>query len=183
MSHSIETDVHEGRLPLARLVGGMLADLAAHIDRVPPELWGSRGRSLGPATLGQHARHCLDHAAALVRGVAEGVVDYDRRERSTRTESDPTHAAVVARELAAAFEDLVDRVAPERALEVHAACGTDHEECAQPSSFGRELQFLVSHTVHHLAMIAAICREHGVAVAADFGVAPSTLRHRRATGG
>ncbi|NIP97468.1 MAG: hypothetical protein GWO24_30170, partial [Akkermansiaceae bacterium] len=43
---------------------------------------------------------------------------------------------------------------------------------------GRELQFLVSHTVHHFAMIGGICRALGVALEDDFGVAPSTIRHR-----
>jgi hypothetical protein len=43
------------------------------------------------------------------------------------------------------------------------------------TSVGRELQFLVSHTVHHYAVIAAMLRPQGVEPGADFGVAPSTL--------
>jgi hypothetical protein len=47
------------------------------------------------------------------------------------------------------------------------------------SSARRELQFLLSHTVHHYALIAMICRQYGVGVEEDFGVAPSTLKYRR----
>ena len=50
-------------------------------------------------------------------------------------------------------------------------------------ALGRELQFLVSHTVHHAAMIAASCRARGLPTADEYGVAPSTLRHRAAITG
>jgi hypothetical protein len=42
----------------------------------------------------------------------------------------------------------------------------------------RELEFLLSHTVHHYAIVAILCRLQGIAVDDGFGVAPSTLRHR-----
>ena len=49
------------------------------------------------------------------------------------------------------------------------------------SSVGRELLTLSTHTIHHFALIAITLRAHGVAVDPDFGVAPSTLRHRQKT--
>jgi len=52
------------------------------------------------------------------------------------------------------------------------------ENAWQISSFGRELAFLLSHTVHHQALIAVICRQLNVPLAAEFGVASATLRHR-----
>ncbi|MEP0552783.1 MAG: hypothetical protein ABJE29_00430, partial [Balneola sp.] len=45
------------------------------------------------------------------------------------------------------------------------------------SSIRRELQFLVSHTVHHYALIGLILKTMDVEVPEDFGVAPSTLKH------
>ena len=47
-----------------------------------------------------------------------------------------------------------------------------------PSSVRRELQFLLSHTVHHHALVKELLRARGRAIGADFGVAPSTLEHR-----
>jgi hypothetical protein len=44
------------------------------------------------------------------------------------------------------------------------------------SSLARELQFTLSHTVHHYALIALILRLQGFAPPADFGVAPATLQ-------
>ena len=49
----------------------------------------------------------------------------------------------------------------------------------QRSSLGRELQFVISHTVHHAAMIAVSCRARGLPTAEPLGVAAATLRHRR----
>ena len=41
------------------------------------------------------------------------------------------------------------------------------------------MQFLLSHTVHHYALIGAILRLSGVEPPAGFGLAPSTLRHQQ----
>jgi hypothetical protein len=53
----------------------------------------------------------------------------------------------------------------------------------QPSSVGRELLFLSSHTVHHWALVAALLRHQGIEPGVEFGVAPSTLDHRRTSVG
>jgi hypothetical protein len=43
------------------------------------------------------------------------------------------------------------------------------------SSLGRELEFVLSHTVHHHALIAEKLAANGDNAVRDFGVAPSTL--------
>jgi hypothetical protein len=35
--------------------------------------------------------------------------------------------------------------------------------------------------VHHFALLAPHCRQHGIPTPADFGQAPSTVAHARAT--
>ena len=45
------------------------------------------------------------------------------------------------------------------------------------SSIFRELQFLLSHTIHHFALVAMLLRLQGCVPAVDFGVALSTLNH------
>jgi hypothetical protein len=50
-----------------------------------------------------------------------------------------------------------------------------------PSTIGRELQFLASHTVHHFAIMAMILRLQDIHPPADFGIAPSTLRFMKET--
>src|SRR4030095_7767776 len=111
-------------------------------------------------------------------GLTTGEVNYDKRRR------DP--AIEYSRETAIhATEEVLDRLRllsratlglPLRILQ--AAHGAEREE-PQGSSLGRELLFLVSHTVHHYAIIKLVLDERGVDCDADFGVAPSTLAYRR----
>jgi hypothetical protein len=42
------------------------------------------------------------------------------------------------------------------------------------SSVCRELAFVISHTIHHNAIVGQILQSHGVAVDSRYGVAPST---------
>lgn len=57
-------------------------------------------------------------------------------------------------------------------------CPADAPQRFLPSSIGRELQVLCSHTIHHYALIAFILAAQGIRVKEDLGVAPSTIRHR-----
>ena len=66
-----------------------------------------------------------------------------------------------------------------RALQVALDCTEDEAPRWAPSSVARELQFLVSHTVHHYAVIAAMLRPQGIEPGVDFGVAPSTLKYEQ----
>ncbi len=47
------------------------------------------------------------------------------------------------------------------------------------STLKRELQFLVSHTVHHFALIRALLGGSGIDPGESFGLAPSTAAARR----
>lgn len=148
-----------------RLVGGLDDDLFSR----PAE-------GFYRSTIGGHLRHCLDHYDSFSNGLAEGKVDYDHRMRLPELESETAKALAKTQEVSAALKALSeDSTAGD--LLVKMDCGLSAVGW-QPSTVGRELQFLVSHTVHHFAMIGGICRELGVALESDFGVAPSTVRHR-----
>lgn len=156
-------------------------DLLTHLDdalytAAPPPPLGA---------VGGHFRHCLDFYGCFLRGLETGDVDYDDRRRDPRLEGE-RHAALGAlRDLAAGLENLApDRVAPDRPLRVSQdrACDSEGREAEDRwcrSTVGRELQFLRSHTIHHYALIAATLRLLGFAPDPDFGIAPSTLAHRR----
>ena len=50
------------------------------------------------------------------------------------------------------------------------------------STVGRELQYLLDHTIHHYAIIAIILKAQSITVPEEFGVAPSTLKYWESTG-
>jgi uncharacterized damage-inducible protein DinB len=128
--------------------------------------------------IGAHLRHVLDHYRSFLDGIASRRIDYDARARDPRIESDCDHAASIVREIVAGLAAVPD-------AGTSLLVKMDSDERAEPvadwqrSSVGRELQFLVSHTVHHYALIAVLLRLHGIAPEEEFGCAPSTLRYQR----
>lgn len=130
--------------------------------------------SLG--TVGGHVRHCLDFYRCFLRGLGDGRVDYDARGRDRSVEESAGRAVAVLEETCEALERISAEVEDRRLEAVRGALGAG---AADASTVGRELQFLASHTVHHFALIGALLRVQGVDPGPDFGVAPSTLEHRR----
>jgi hypothetical protein len=130
--------------------------------------------------VGSQFRHCLDLYRCFLSGLDSGRVDYSRRERDPRVETDRGRAEEAAR-------DVVRRLSALAASQAGARLGVNselpaggEEPCWSDSSVRRELQFLLSHTIHHYALISAMLAHHGFRFCgefAGFGVAPSTLRH------
>ena len=150
-----------------------LATLACLLGRIDD---GDYARPLPPceAGIGRHVRHVLDHYDALVDGVHTGEIDYDRRARDPVTETDRSTALSRISALRETLRTMVGQDG-NTAVSVCMDCGTGGRRPA-PSTLARELQFLVSHTVHHDALIAAAARALGVATEPGFGIAPSTLK-------
>lgn len=141
--------------------------------------YGCAVESFYGSTLGQHMRHCLDHYRALLAGLPEAKVDYDHRARVHEIEASTEFAISEVQAVRLKLEALLSSETPAKLL-VKMDCGGDCEcdDDWQPSTLGRELQFLVSHTIHHFAMIGGMCGCLGIKMESGFGMAPSTLRHR-----
>lgn len=124
--------------------------------------------------IGSHVRHCLDHATALLQGLDDGVVDYDRRRRGSDLEIDRRCAFD-------AISDLIQGLRTigggdlERELTVWSAVDSSGRALATRSTLAREIVFVLSHTIHHHAMIAGAARRLGADVPHQFGYAPATI--------
>lgn len=146
----------------------------------------------GLSGAGSHVRHCIDFYDRFLESLAEDAtgeetgeetgprarLDYDRRQRDERLERCPRTARAKIRGVIEALRERVPARAG-RALVVKAdAEGVTADDAPwADSSVERELQVLLSHTVHHYALIAVALRLHGHPVDEEFGVAPSTLRY------
>jgi uncharacterized damage-inducible protein DinB len=148
------------------------------LRRISDEDFAAPSARHGRGGVGAHVRHVLDHYDCFLRGIGAGHVDYDQRERDPQVETLRARALERVETLVRALERLVHLDAS-RPLLVTVDCGEAGERATSPSSVARELQFLVSHTVHHYAVIAGVLRARGVEPGADFGVAPSTLKYER----
>lgn len=141
------------------------------------------GGAVGQAGVGAHLRHAIDYYRCFLDGLADGRIDYDARQREPRVEADRRAAAESICEIIAGLERLRDEDADTPlAVRVDAAAWEGAPVSWGRSSLARELQFLLSHTVHHYALIAAVLRGQGLEPSEGFGVAPSTLEHRRTVG-
>lgn len=132
----------------------------------------------GRGGVGPHLRHALDHYDCFLAGVAAGTIDYDQRERDLEVESSRERAL---ERITTAEAGIMRLRAFDAAHEVTVKLdsGERHSRCASRSTLARELQFLVSHTVHHFALVALVLRFQGIEPGPEFGVAPSTLKHEQ----
>lgn len=131
------------------------------------------------STVGAHIRHLLDHFDCLLEHIEDGRVDYDARGRDRRIETDRGLALERLRKTAARLHTIREDAGNHRLQVKVDGGGQDAAAIWSASSVTRELQFLVSHTIHHYALVAAILSHAGCPVKRDFGVSPSTLRYER----
>lgn len=149
------------------------------LTAINPALYATRVPACFNAAPGGHLRHVLDHYFGLLDGLPASRVDYEHRARDPRIEGEAGYAAGRVDTI---MERLRALVAEDQALLVRAETSGNDGEAWSASSLLRELEFLLSHTVHHYALIATMCRLLGHEPAADFGMAPSTLKHLQACG-
>lgn len=148
------------------------------LDRLTDEQYATRRGDRSP--VGAQYRHVLEHYQCLIEGIPDGRVDYDARRRDEAIERSRTRAHEATAALIDALGGLAE-VSPDLPLLVQMQCDPDRGAPGWArSTLGRELQFLVSHVVHHFALIKLLVSEDGIALDPEFGVAPSTLRHARA---
>ncbi len=130
-------------------------------------------------SIGAHYRHCLDHFVSLLRSASCSFVDFDLRDRDPQIETDPARALELTREIR---EALARWTPGELARTVGTRCEIRYAPGSSPvtgSTLGRELAYVISHAIHHFAIIAIIGRLQGIPLPEDFGMAPSTLAHLR----
>ena len=160
---------HQTLQPLVDLLHQMrtMIERLDDIDYAMP----APGRTTGG--IGGHVRHCLDHVAALLAGTRTGLCAYDRRQRGTDVETCRTAAIDAATEamirlLQLDAETLESEVFVETQLEPGGAMVVTR------SSVSREVAFIVSHTIHHNAIVAQMLHARGFEMAPRFGLAPAT---------
>jgi hypothetical protein len=156
--------LHEMRTTIARL---------DDIDYAMP----APGRHTGG--IGSHVRHCLDHVFALLAGVHTGLCAYDRRRRGTAVETSRAAAIDAVTEAIIGILQL-DSATLEAEVFVETQLEPDGAMVVTRSSVCREVAFLISHTIHHNAIVAHMLQARGLEVAPHFGLAPATPIEREA---
>jgi len=168
-------------LASSQLIADNLAALQRAVDlleQLDDALFNRTNSALALSSVGTHLRHCLDFYQNFLAGLATGRINYDQRARDERVEKSRSFATAKIKALIEGLSQL--SVAVERRdLEVLLESPAAQPEASawSRSSVKRELQFLLSHTLHHYSLIAVTLRAQGFEPGAEFGVAPSTLQY------
>lgn len=154
----------------------VLDQLCDFLEGLAPEAYASPLGGNTAQSLGKHVRHIIDHYDALLAAVPGGRLDYEHRRREARLECSPREARRRLRGIATALEALGTRPG-DTALTLDYPLDGGRRRCLA-TGLGRELAFLTSHTVHHMALLGLLAEGLGLTLPEPLGIHPSTRRHR-----
>lgn len=160
---------------LKKPIQHVFAQLNDSIRQISNDEYKTPSRILTNTTIGQHVRHIIELFLCLEQGYATGVVNYEKRERDFRIETDKEFALDLMMDVFNSLEqpnkDLI--------LEAEDYC-EDVQIVSVPSNYYRELAYNLEHTIHHMALIRVGINEvSSVQLPEEFGVAYSTIKYRQ----
>lgn len=147
------------------------------LNRVPEKVYRNNNHPYFSSGAGRHIRHILDHYRCFLNGYGSEI-DYDARERNPRSENERDFGIQQIQAVIAQLRSL-PRDDGFLSQPVRIRGNEGFETAWSDSTIRREMQFLLSHTVHHYALLAMILTMQGERPPAQFGVAPSTLVYQR----
>ena len=168
------------RVALTRPIVQLLDELAQVIAALGDEQYVQMPVGVMPSSIGGHVRHSLDHARALLASAATGRIDYDHRVRGTPVETSRSAALDAIRGLIAELRALRPG-SIERSLTLRMMMTTDGKPLELSTTFIREAGYVLSHTIHHNAIIGVMVKTLGAWLPERFGYAPSTIAFQRTT--
>jgi hypothetical protein len=151
----------------------LLDELDSVLTEVPPDVYCARFASDVSGSIGEHVRHCLDHVSALLSADASATLSYERRQRGTAVETVPAQAVRQILQLKRGIEMWATRSLDEP-IRVTSMISPAGDAVTGWSTLARELAFVLSHTIHHQAIIGLLLTVHGHEVPDRFGHSPST---------
>jgi uncharacterized damage-inducible protein DinB len=154
----------------------ILQQLQAVIACLRDEQYSQRPVGVVDSSIGAHVRHCLDHVRSLLVGIETGLLDYDRRDRGTSIETDRAAALDAIKSLKLRLSALPDEVL-HHPLDMTVLMTGDGQPFRVGTTVGREMAYVLSHTIHHNALVGTMAKILGGWLPDRFGYAPATLAH------
>lgn len=160
---------------LQKPIEDVFIQLSDALERLTDEQYTMPSKILFKATIGQHVRHIIELFQCLEKGYEEGAVNYEKRKRDYRIETDKEFAGYLLRKL---FRNM-NRSNKAITLEAE-----DYNETVEtvriPSNYFREIAYNLEHTIHHMALIRVGINEvSAIELPDEFGVAYSTIKYRQ----
>jgi hypothetical protein len=168
--------MNSGTHQLQHAVKTVLVQLSATISELTMEEYGQPCSNLFGNTIGQHVRHIIELFQCLEKGYDSGIINYEKRNRDKLIETDPKLACLMLPEIHTAL------VKPNRDLILEASYDEHNQGYLQiHTNFEREIAYNLEHTIHHMALIrVGVTEVSALTLPEEFGVAPSTVKYRKA---
>ncbi len=164
--------------PLITPLFTVLVQLQQVLSRISDAQFTGNPNAAYPGSIGAHVRHTLDHVQALITATHTGSLCYDHRQRGTSIETNRSAALHQLDQLGQKWLALRS-LDLSRTYELQVRLTPDAVPLTMPTSFEREAAFILSHTIHHNAILSLMLRSMGVQLPDGFGYAPSTLQYLR----
>lgn len=166
----------------------LLSELLTTLEALPDQDYQRPVTQLAPNTaspVGDHVRHITEFYQAFFRGLQQGSVDYDNRPRNPLFETHRTQAIQELRNIQRQLIEVEDQYGLEnegqKRLSLSAKVNINGESITTPSGIIRELLFLQSHSIHHMALVGVLLNLLGQNPPEAFGLATSTRIYRSKT--
>lgn len=162
-------------MQLQQAVNNVFVQLAETLNQLSQQEYATPCSTLFRNTIGQHVRHIIELYQCLEKGYEAGTVNYEKRKRDVAIETDKDFARSLL-------------------LQIHSALGKENKELVLEASYDelaenpinistnyfREIAYNLEHTIHHMALIRVGINEiTSITLPEDFGVASSTVKHRK----
>ncbi|MEO8770230.1 MAG: hypothetical protein ABI402_09105 [Ferruginibacter sp.] len=158
-----------------KIINNVFMQLADSLNQLTPAEYSQPSKILFNATIGQHVRHILELYICLYNGYETGIVNYEKRKRDIRIETDKDFA----NELMLMISGNIDKDDKDLLLESNYD-EQSTEEIIVGTNYYRELLYNLEHTVHHMALIRVGINEvSSITIPEGFGVATSTIKYRK----
>ena len=156
---------------------GLINQLIIHLNRVSDVGYSEQHSLLCGSTIGEHVRHIYNFPECLLQGVHSGVVNYDKRIRDTKLQSDKQYAIASLLNQSNYILNLDHYENKSLVLEVSTREG---EISRMETNLRRELHYITEHTVHHMAILRMAMKFHFPKMEIDdsFGFAYSTINYK-----
>lgn len=160
---------------LTQPIQHVFVQLSETLKQLTNEEYSRPSSVLMNATIGQHVRHIIELFQCLEKGYASGNVNYEKRQRDYRIETDRELAILLLKDIYRQLD------MPNKELVLEADDYRDAGETISiPSNYYREIAYNLEHTIHHMALIRVGVNEvSSVVLPGDFGVAYSTIKYRQ----
>lgn len=163
-------------MQLQQGVQQVFVQLSDSLDQLSEENYRQPIPVLFNATIGQHVRHIVELFICLDAGYESGLVNYEKRKRDIKIETDKLFAGDLLKKIYKNLEKENKDLLMEASYDEH-----DDETIFINTNYYREIAYNLEHTVHHMALIrVGINAIASINLPESFGVAGSTVKHRRA---